>query len=229
MKITSTAACSFVLGLAIHSAVMAQPGGEPPLQLGESVEIGAADNAGTISGTERFLRRNRSGRSFVGSDLRERRGFVGRQQARNTAQIRSAVTTTPVPPRPDVNQQLRQRGRRRGRNTIYRPRLVVDVDAEAATVIATDEPYAMLLSENLELVIARGLNESVQAHLEGQTVVLRGTVGSSHARALAEQIARLAPKVWDVRNELEVAAAPESEAASAGPDVAPTPTPTGAR
>jgi len=39
---------------------------------------------------------------------------------------------------------------------------------------------------------------------EGSVVVLQGSVASEHDRALAEQLARLEPGVWDVRNELVV-------------------------
>jgi osmotically-inducible protein OsmY len=41
--------------------------------------------------------------------------------------------------------------------------------------------------------------------LEGSTVVLRGGVATEYDRALAEQLARLEPGVWRVRNELVVA------------------------
>jgi hypothetical protein len=223
MKTTIIVTAALAIGLCAHSSALAQPGGDSQPQLGESIAIGAAENAGTIKGSERFLRRNRSGRSFVGSDLRERRSFVGRQQARETAQIGSAVTATPVPPRPDVNQQLRQT-RDRTPGTIYRPRLVVDLVSSTSI----DEATGAAIVDDLELIIAQGMGESVQTRLEGQTVVLEGTVGSSHARSLAEQIARLAPRVWDVRNELVVADVAQPPGSPVGPEVEPTPTPTAA-
>jgi hypothetical protein len=223
MKTIFITSSALAISLCVHSSALAQPAGDGPPQLGESVAIGEADNTGTIKGTERFLRRNRGGQSFVGSDLRERRGFVGRQQARETAQIRSAITTTPVPPRPDVNLQLLQR-RGRTPGMIYRPRLVVDIVPSTSI----DATTGVAITDDLDLVIARGMGESVQSRLEGQTVVLEGTVGSSHARALAEQIARLAPMVWDVRNELVVADVAQSPGSPVGPDVEPTPTPTAA-
>lgn len=223
MKIIIIITAAMAIGLCTHSKARAQPGGNGLPQLGEAVAVGAAENAGTIKGTERFLRRNRGGQSFVGSDRRERRGFIGRQQAQTTAPIRSAVTTSPVPPRPDVNQQLRQR-RRRSAGTIYRARLVVDIVSNT-TIDATAD---VAITDDLDRVIARGLAGSVRTRLEGQTVVLEGTVGSSHAASLAEQIVRLAPRVWDVRNELVVADAAQSPGSPEGRDVGPNPTPTAA-
>jgi hypothetical protein len=45
---------------------------------------------------------------------------------------------------------------------------------------------------------------AVQAWVQGQTVVLRGTAPSVHDGRLAEDVMRLEPGVWDVRNEMAV-------------------------
>ena len=52
----------------------------------------------------------------------------------------------------------------------------------------------------------------IQAMMEGDSVVLRGTVGSADERQLAEAMARLTPGVFDLRNELQVReTAPKTE------------------
>jgi hypothetical protein len=48
---------------------------------------------------------------------------------------------------------------------------------------------------------------AIQASLEGQTAVLKGTVATEADRQLAEGLARLEPAVQAVRNELVVAPA----------------------
>ncbi|MCA9103755.1 MAG: BON domain-containing protein [Planctomycetales bacterium] len=203
------------------STVSAQSPVTSTPQLGATAEIGAGGNSGTISGTERFLRSNRRQSAFVGSDLREGRGFIGRGEARTTAPIRSAVTTTPVPPRPDVNRQLQRAAVGRARE-LYRPRLELDFSGDDDSEIATRWEVA----DDLNRVMARTIGQSVQVHLEGETAVLQGTVGSNQSRALAERLVRIAPRVWDVRNELEVAAAAPAAVAPLAPSVEPVPTPT---
>jgi hypothetical protein len=44
--------------------------------------------------------------------------------------------------------------------------------------------------------------------MQGDTVILRGTVATEHDRGLAEEIARMQPGVWNVHNELSVASPP---------------------
>jgi len=50
--------------------------------------------------------------------------------------------------------------------------------------------------------------DRIQTLMEGDTVVLRGTVGSDQERRLAEAMARLQPGVFNLRNDLEVQAQP---------------------
>jgi hypothetical protein len=48
----------------------------------------------------------------------------------------------------------------------------------------------------------------IAVSMQGDTVILRGTVATEHDRGLAEDIARLQPGVWNVHNELTVAGPP---------------------
>jgi hypothetical protein len=56
-----------------------------------------------------------------------------------------------------------------------------------------------------ELSRLSGSPSPVRVQLEGQTAILRGTVASEHQRELAAELAMLEPRVWQVRNELQVA------------------------
>lgn len=65
---------------------------------------------------------------------------------------------------------------------------------------------------NTPAVTARSLEVTIQ----DQTVVLRGEVSTEHGRLLAEQLARLEPGIWKVRNELTVGKAGTSASPSDG-------------
>jgi osmotically-inducible protein OsmY len=61
----------------------------------------------------------------------------------------------------------------------------------------------------------RGLPDQSQASsvkivMENGTAILQGFVASKHDRAIAEQLARLEPGVWKIKNELEVRPAADS-------------------
>jgi hypothetical protein len=52
----------------------------------------------------------------------------------------------------------------------------------------------------------------VRVTVQGQTAILQGTVTSEYERQLVEQMARLEPGIWQVRNELTLpSAATEGE------------------
>ena len=63
--------------------------------LGQSLSRRArpgSTSVGSVSGRERFMRSNRQRSDFVGTDSRERRGFVGAVQAATTGSIRSTTS-----------------------------------------------------------------------------------------------------------------------------------------
>jgi osmotically-inducible protein OsmY len=66
------------------------------------------------------------------------------------------------------------------------------------------------LTQRLTSVPALPSANQIRLEMAGQTVVLRGTVASEDERQLAEGLVRLEPGVAAVRNELVVAAPPES-------------------
>jgi hypothetical protein len=63
--------------------------------------------------------------------------------------------------------------------------------------------------------------------LQGQTAILEGEVATDHDRRVAEQLVRLEPGVWEVRNLLIVAAPPTRSPATASPAALPTRLPAG--
>ena len=56
----------------------------------------SAEQAGQLTGRERFLRRNRRRTAFVGRDSRERTTFVGQQQGSATGRVQTAVASQPA-------------------------------------------------------------------------------------------------------------------------------------
>jgi osmotically-inducible protein OsmY len=42
----------------------------------------------------------------------------------------------------------------------------------------------------------------IQVQVQGQTAVLRGVVASEYDRRVAEQVVRMQPGIWEVKNEL---------------------------
>lgn len=85
------------------------------------------------------------------------------------------------------------------------------VPFRAALVPALDRPTPTVaptlggdLTHRLQTTPGLKVHLPLSATVEGQTVVLRGQVASDHDRLLAEQLARLEPGVWQVKNELVV-------------------------
>ena len=81
--------------------------------------------------------------------------------------------------------------------------------AYAATVAFRPRP---ILPSQLQADLRATLDRStaiknakgIQVQVEGQTAVLRGTVGDEDERRMAEGLVRLTPGVRQVRNELQV-------------------------
>jgi len=158
----------------------------------------STDTSGQISGSERFLRANHQAGKFIGTDSTEAAyavrnfsaygttGTARQQQNRGTlrsstaAAAQSAAQTNTVPP--------------------FQTGI-------SAAFTHPDFPVRQV-SENLarHMEGVRGIKaaKSVQVAIQGDTAVLRGEVASARERALLEQIARLEPGVWHVRNELTV-------------------------
>lgn len=182
-----------------------------------SMNSGLGASVGELTGTERFLRENRTRRDFVGSDLIDRQGFTGLIQGTPRGAIRSAITNL----RPLVNEQINRVPpapiARQPRP--YAPRLVVGFDYAL--------PTSAELAQTLERQVLRvpGLQRlgPIEVSVEGQTAILRGVVSSEHQRDVAEQVVLLEPGVRAIQNELVVAdpavAAPPASPAAASSEI----------
>jgi osmotically-inducible protein OsmY len=73
-----------------------------------------------------------------------------------------------------------------------------------------------LASQRAATRLTRQLTESprlqrlspIAVQVEGQTAILRGSVASAYDRRLAEQVVRMQPGIWNVKNELTVGSPP---------------------
>ncbi|MGQ9574170.1 MAG: BON domain-containing protein [Thermoguttaceae bacterium] len=156
-----------------------------------------------LQGNERFLRGNRRQGNFVGTDLRDRRRFVGVQREGTTSRLRPAaagfrVQTPPSPNLPPATTVNRATG-------MYEPRLTVAFEVP--------ERPAAEISERLtrQLMSIPGLHPAshIEVSVEGRTATLRGEVASERDRILAEKVLLFEPGVSEVRNELRLKALPE--------------------
>lgn len=157
-----------------------------------------ASTAGTLQGTERFLRSNRQGAGFIGVDMRDRRRFIGVRPA-------TATGTRPVSPSVQIERALPQgqaAAPARRRAGMYEPPLEIGFD------------YAGPMRQEVSVALAQHLRSSpaldpanrIEVLVEGTTATLRGEVASERDRALAEQLALFEPGVYAVRNELRIRA-----------------------
>jgi osmotically-inducible protein OsmY len=94
--------------------------------------------------------------------------------------------------------QMGQNGQRQQLRVPMRLGFEVPVTVESQNRITTQ------LAGRLPKIPALRLTGPVEVSLDGQTVVLRGSVASDRDRDLAERLARLEPGISSVRNELLV-------------------------
>ncbi|MCS7238701.1 MAG: BON domain-containing protein [Thermoguttaceae bacterium] len=156
----------------------------------------------------RQMQAGRQQGQFVGADTGDVRNILGFVTNPNQAvqawrqgltSLRSAFGQQP--------NQPSQPGSFGGRGTTRSGRI-----AEVPAVVEAGFQYeppappsvASTLQTRLEKAGLPGVGSSVQVAVEGDVVVLRGSVSSSHQRLLAENLARLEPGVRQVRNELVV-------------------------
>jgi len=152
--------------------------------------------AGQIRGTERFLRGNRSGSDFVGSDMRDRTTFVGAQAVDVRTPVVSAVQDLRAAREVNLNEPARSS---RG-NRLYSPRLRVDF----AFTPGTDAQLSARLANQLQVTETLNLLAPIAVSVADGTATLRGVAASERDREMAGLLVRLEPGVSAVRNELTV-------------------------
>ena len=172
----------------------------------------AAEAVGTIQGTERFLRGNRSTADFVGADIRDQTTFVGAQAADISADVRTAVEDLRPTRERDVNERMQvSRGKQ-----MYHPRLRVDFAFPAPT---NRDVSARFVTQLQATESFRPLGPIEVSVVDG-TAILRGVVASARDREIAALLARFEPGIAAVKNELQVRPVPRPE-----PSVPPAPRP----
>jgi osmotically-inducible protein OsmY len=163
----------------------------------------SAEAVGTIEGTERFLRGNRSTADFVGADTRDQTTFVGAQAADISADVRTAVEDLRPTRERDLNVRMQvARGKQ-----LYNPRLRVDF---AFTAPSSAEVGAQLVNQLQATETFRSLGPIEVSVVDG-TAILRGVVASARDREIAALLARFEPGIGAVKNELQVRPVPPPE------------------
>jgi osmotically-inducible protein OsmY len=172
--------------------------------------------AGQVTGNERFVRRNRPSGSFVGNDVRQRRGFIGQQSANLTGRVRIAAEQARISVAPSVNREAASTVNRS--TGVYEPRLAVGFDVErpsdvqitVRTVLQLHLTHAFPPATRIEVSVADGI------------ATLRGEVSCERDRSLAERLVLFEPGIAGVRNELQVKPAPPNAVLPGSPASKPT-------
>lgn len=193
------------LGLAMWLAASdtyAQRAARPTLRLPERTlgRAGTAPEApeqvGTLEGTERFIRGNRSVEDFVGADVQDVQEFVGQQGVDVTQDVRTAVEDL----RPVRERNLNVPVRPEGRRGLYRPRLRIAF----AFPRPSGDVVGERITQELQLIDRLRLPSPISVSVEDGTAILRGVVTSSHDREMIARLVSFEPGIVRVRNELQI-------------------------
>jgi osmotically-inducible protein OsmY len=157
-----------------------------------------ADNAGEVTGSERFVRQARQPGQFVGSDSRD-------AGANFLSQLATASVMNAGRPLANNNTDVN-----RSTSTSANSQYIVRVKTDYSSIAPITSP------SKIGATLANRLTQSkriahqgpIEVRLEGATAVLTGYVATVHDRALAERVALLEPGVAGVRNELLVTIPP---------------------
>ena len=153
-------------------------------------------NAGEITGGERFLRDSRQPGQFVGSDSGDTRNFFGQ----DNAALGNALGLGPNRPGggglANVRGLANAAAQRPFRTTLRVRFRHPDIPV---TQVRTKLEGSLQRLASSERFVGR-----LQMQMEGRTVVLQGVVATDEDRALAERLVALEAGVSAVRNELVV-------------------------
>jgi len=164
---------------------------------GTGVQAGATqqgNDAGSLSGNERFLRNNRQGQ-FVGRDLADTTNFIGQDSGglrtgfQDLGLLRAAA------------QNFNPNG------TVAAQRAPIPVAYRVAFEHRTPSIDAQILPAVNKRLIKRfppTAQRSVSVVHGEDVLILTGTVSTEHDRDLAQQLVALEPGVGQIRNELRV-------------------------
>jgi hypothetical protein len=167
----------------------------------------AAEDVGSLSGSERFLRGNRQGQ-FVGSDQRET-SFVGSAGS-------AGATGRGISGFGSQNNMMRnfQQGRNqqfdRNRNrTANQGRNSRTVRASLTLGFAAPTTASPMANKRLTGILQRSSRieaiSPLAVQVRGRTAILTGQVASESDRELAQKVVLLEPGISQVQNDLTVA------------------------
>ncbi len=169
-----------------------------------SAKLGASGSstdemAGSVlHGNERFVRGNRRASDFVGSDVRDRKGFVGAQGGGTTRTVAPAVTAARLArPRRATNAPVPAINRATG---TYQPRVAIGFETPQGA------PDAISATVARQLAAIPGIHpaDRIEVSVADGTATLRGVVVSERDRSLIAALLALEPGIWSVRNDLKV-------------------------
>ncbi len=154
------------------------------------------DSAATVTGSEKFVRGNRTAGDFVGAGDTEKSTFVGASQAPPAANATDSVTGLAEQTTPLVNIPKRRRA-----TGIYAERLTIGFESHGHAGIRL--PAVASLSKQLSKIISdRGYQ--LQVSPGDSTAKLTGTVESQQKKRIAELLVLFEPGISIVENELHV-------------------------
>ncbi|HEY1066001.1 MAG TPA: BON domain-containing protein [Pirellulales bacterium] len=175
---------------------------------GTGTSADAQTDAGSLSGSERFLRENRQG-AFVGADagdttqLRSQTattgttggGLGGRAGGRGGRDLLSAF----------AEQEFRANANNGGLGASSQPvlRRTIAADFEYPAVSEEGTEYA-LNARLVEVATLRRFAGALEVHVAGRTAVVEGVVATDREKKLAENLLRLEPGVSQVVNRIVV-------------------------
>lgn len=155
-------------------------------------------DVGSIKGSERFLRRNRSKKDFVGRDMSERRQFVGLTQGEISGSVTSSTAGLNVEMANDANKRLTPATA--SRKYMYDPRLRIGFEV----VRPTSQQTAQTITRQLAQSLGQGLLGPIVVSVQNETATLKGQVATEHDRRLAALIVLLEPGISKIKNDLTI-------------------------
>lgn len=157
-------------------------------------------DVGTLQGSERFLRQNRSALDFVGRDIVDVPRYVGLLQARTRGQI--PASTMGLTRRVDRSESINQPLLPARRGGLYPPRLDIAIDESSLSLDPTESGQQAL--ETLVRSPQLAGTSRIGVSLAGRTAILHGEVPSEADRELAEILLTFEPGISAIQNELQV-------------------------
>lgn len=157
-------------------------------------------DVGTLQGSERFLRQNRTALDFVGRDSVDVPRYIGLLQARTRGQI--PASTQGLLRRVDRSASINQPLVPARPGTLYPPRLDIAIDDSLLSLDSTSSGQQAL--ETLVRSPQLAGTSRIGVSLAGRTAILHGEVPSAADRELAEILLTFEPGISAIRNELQV-------------------------